>query len=210
MFVQLQSLEEVVMRLRRCVGQLGKRAGADDGHLRLHTEVVIGDPPDDVAVFEAVDGVAKVRATPEGLVMARPQPEFESDGDDIDRDRTSTGGKVPAEVASHQNGSGSEGRAVDELEVRVREGKGRGAWTGEGCQSQRVRWAAEASGTGKPSSSRHGGQKPLLAGVGSRPTASALLLAPTRPPNECAGRQADRIPSRCWPLRPSSLRVCLI
>jgi len=138
LFVELQGLEEVGVRPGCGLGQLGQRPGADDGHPRLHTEVVIGDPPDDVAVFETVDGVAKMRATPEGLVMARPQPELESDGDDIDRERTSVGGKVPAEVAGHQNSSGTEGRAVDQLEVRVHEWERRRAWTGEGRQSQRV------------------------------------------------------------------------
>jgi hypothetical protein len=88
-------------------------------NLGLYYEVVVGEPPDEAGVLEAVDGVVHVGVLAKGLVVTRPQAELERYGDDADRDRSGGRGQASAQVPGDQHCSWAEDRAVDDLEVGV-------------------------------------------------------------------------------------------
>lgn len=88
------------------LGEPGECVLVCHGHLGLDSQVVVGDPLDEVGALEAVDGVAQVGVPAEGFVVSGPQADSKSDGDDADRDRSAGRSKPSAQVPGYSTVAG--------------------------------------------------------------------------------------------------------
>lgn len=110
---------EVMMASKSGWREFPERVRAEGRDAGEDTEPAVVEPPNDVVVFEAFDGVEEVRALPQGLIVASTKPNLVGEFDGADGAPDLADGDPSTEVSGEQGGARPNERRVDDLEVGV-------------------------------------------------------------------------------------------